>query len=129
MTNESNFNSNSNSSEDSIKKENEDDKINKPFSSKINQNNPATSSLKIRQFFLTYSIIYVLLKILIGAAFLIIPIFLFRRILTEIHNTTEDEASYYIYAFIPMIVAVGTIMIYFFGFILIKLFSICCSSK
>jgi len=125
MTNEADYDSN-----ESKKEENNNEPISLPVSQKLNQNNPALSSiLKIREFFLEYSFLYILLKILIGGTFLILPFFLFRKILTDIHNFTEDEASYYIYAFLPMIIVAGGIMVLFFGIIVYKLFSICCGSK
>lgn len=124
--NEANFNSN----DDFPKLEKGIDYITMPISSKLNHNNSAFSNvLKIREFFLSFSYLYILLQIIIGGTFLILPVFLFSSILTQIHNSTEDEASYYIYAFIPMIISAGSIVLYFLGFILYKLYSICFGSK
>lgn len=84
---------------------------------------------KIRKFFLTYSLLYIIFKILIGALFLVLPIVIFRIVLTKIQMTTDNESEYYIYAFIPLIVSISIIIFYFVFLITYKLFSICYGNR
>jgi hypothetical protein len=95
----------------------------------INDQQASGRLWKIRKFFLTYSLLYIFLKILLGALFLVLPIVIFRIVLTKIQMTTDNESEYYIYAFIPLIVSVSIIIFYFVFLIFYKLISICYGNR
>ena len=95
----------------------------------INDQQASGSLWKIRKFFLTYSLLYIFFKILIGALFLVLPIVIFRIVLTKIQMTTDNESEYYIHAFIPLVVSVSIIIFYLVFLIFYKLISICYGNR
>ncbi len=86
------------------------------------------SLYKLREFFLLYNLFFIFFKIFIGVIFLIVPIFLFNRILTHLNNYPNEQSSDYYLAFIPLIVSISLVILYFTGLIIYKISSILTSS-
>ena len=86
------------------------------------------SLFKLREFFLIYNYFFIFFKIFVGAIFLIVPIFLFNRILTHINNYPQEKSSDYFLAFIPLIVSISLVILYFTVLIIYKISSMFASS-
>jgi hypothetical protein len=130
MNNEAKLVFESDDDDDDTKKESEKDKISFMNSTKPLYDPQASSTLwKVRKIFLSYPLLFIFIKILLGSIFLVLPIILFRIILTKIQLYTDEEAEYYIYAFIPLIVSVSIIMFYYLFLIVYRLISTFCVSR